>query len=115
MYLSRLQLNPRNRSAQRDLADRYELHRTLMSGFDETRLLDWLRRKGELRGFSVDPLNVRVKWLGRISGKRRQQSWSAVQFDGLLIVIGQDFESILATGLGSAKAFGFGLLSIPYR
>jgi CRISPR system Cascade subunit CasE len=35
MYLSRLILNPRDRDAQRDLANVYELHRTLMSAFPE--------------------------------------------------------------------------------
>jgi len=35
MYLSRLTLNPRNRRVQRELANPYELHRTLMSAFPE--------------------------------------------------------------------------------
>jgi CRISPR system Cascade subunit CasE len=33
MYLSRLMLNPRHRKVQRDLADPYQLHRTVLSGF----------------------------------------------------------------------------------
>jgi CRISPR system Cascade subunit CasE len=33
MYLSRLILNPRSRQVQRELEDRYQLHRTVMSGF----------------------------------------------------------------------------------
>jgi len=33
MYLSRLTLNPRSRRAQRELANPYELHRTLMRAF----------------------------------------------------------------------------------
>jgi len=36
MYLSRLILNPRNRNVQRELANPYELHRTVMRGFPET-------------------------------------------------------------------------------
>ena len=35
MYLSRLTLNPRTRRVQRELANPYELHRTLMSAFPE--------------------------------------------------------------------------------
>jgi CRISPR system Cascade subunit CasE len=35
MYLSRLILNPRSRRAQRELANPYELHRTLMRAFPE--------------------------------------------------------------------------------
>jgi len=33
MYLSRLILNPRNRQVQRELADPYQLHRTIMAAF----------------------------------------------------------------------------------
>ena len=33
MYLSRLILNPRSRQVQRELANRYELHRTVLSAF----------------------------------------------------------------------------------
>jgi CRISPR system Cascade subunit CasE len=36
MYLSRLTLNPRNRRVQKELANPYELHRTLMSAFPAT-------------------------------------------------------------------------------
>lgn len=35
MYLSRLVLNHRHRSARRDLADCQQMHRTVMSGFDD--------------------------------------------------------------------------------
>lgn len=36
MYLARLTLNPRTRRVQGELANRYELHRTLMAAFPET-------------------------------------------------------------------------------
>jgi len=45
MYLSRLILNPHNRRVQKEIADRYELHRSIMSAFpddlgaDEDRVL----------------------------------------------------------------------------
>jgi CRISPR system Cascade subunit CasE len=35
MYLSRLTLNPRNRRAQRELAEPYQMHRTLMRSFPD--------------------------------------------------------------------------------
>ncbi|MDX9864459.1 MAG: type I-E CRISPR-associated protein Cas6/Cse3/CasE [Anaerolineaceae bacterium] len=35
MYLSQLILNPRSRQVQREIAERYEFHRTLMSAFPE--------------------------------------------------------------------------------
>lgn len=202
MYLTQLVLNLRNKAARRDLADRFELHRTLMSAYPETlppservlfrvetqrnkpvtvllvqsqtepnweqvarmqtadylastprvrsvslpslqtgqpamfRLLAnptvkregkrhalyseqdclaWLGRKGSLHGFEVAPLDVRLNKIGKVYGKKRKQVWHGVQFDGRLTV--QDpsaFDDALRSGVGSAKAFGFGLLSIPY-
>ena len=35
MYLSRLILNPRNRRVQREVADPYQMHRSLMQGFPD--------------------------------------------------------------------------------
>ncbi len=37
MYLSRLLLNPRNRQVQRETADPYNLHRTILNAFDSDR------------------------------------------------------------------------------
>jgi CRISPR system Cascade subunit CasE len=49
MYLSRLILNPRSRRAQRELANPYELHRTLMRSFP-----DDLKKGDERVLFRVD-------------------------------------------------------------
>ena len=35
MYLSRLILNPRNRRVQREIADPYQMHRSLMKAFPD--------------------------------------------------------------------------------
>lgn len=202
MYLSQLLVNPRSRDARIDLADRYELHRTLLNGFPEDLpsderilyrvednpnvpiisvlvqsrylpewesvermsrrgyltdvpqvrrivpelalgqrlpfrlqanptvkrdgkrhaiyrdddLLAWLQRKGEQHGFACDMLDVQIVKLGKKYGKRRKQTWHAVQFDGLLTVADPErFSVALVNGIGSGKAFGFGLISIPYR
>lgn len=56
MYLSKLTLNPHSRQVQRELANSYQLHRTIMSGFpatlpDDERVLyrlDTEPRSGEL-------------------------------------------------------------------
>ncbi len=50
MYLSRLLLNPRSRQAQRETADPYQLHRTLMHAFVEKR-----DQSGVLHRLDVDP------------------------------------------------------------
>ena len=83
--------------------------------FDDDRLIEWLRRKGEAHGFAVDPRHVRIVKPGKAYGKRGRQTWHVVQFDGLLEVVGAEaFASALRDGIGSAKAFGCGLLSVPY-
>jgi CRISPR system Cascade subunit CasE len=201
MFLSQLLVNRRHRPAQRDLSDRYEMHRSLLAGFPaelppeervlfrveraqrqayaaiivqsqtmpdwaaanrlsdprylsnvpamrdveprfsegqrlpfrlqanptvkrdgkrhaivaEDELTRWLQRKGEAHGFLADALDVRSAKLGRLHGKGRKQTWHIVQFDGFLQV--SDlllFVSALRKGVGSAKAFGCGLLSVPY-
>lgn len=202
MYLSQLKLNAQTRAVWRDLADRYELHRTLMSAFpttlppdervlyrveqqrdtpdvqvliqsqqppswdiserlslpgylkttpqirrvqvevaqgnqfpfrlqanptikrdgkrhglvtDET-LLDWLTRKADQHGFRLILEQVRIAKLGKLYGQKRRQTWHAVQFDGgLEVTDAAQFTAALINGIGSGKAFGFGLLSIQYR
>lgn len=103
-YPFRLQANP---SIKRD-GKRHAL-------YDEDALREWLTRKGAAHGFSVQPEAIQVVKLGKKYGKKRQQTWHSVQFDGTLTVVETDaFVAALIGGIGSAKAFGFGLLSIPY-
>ena len=79
-------------------------------------LRDWLARKSTQHGFAVYTESVQMRKLGNRYGKGRRQIWHAVQFDGVLTVQDIDnFGDSLARGIGSAKAFGFGLLSVPYR
>jgi len=78
---------------------------------------DWISRKGDQGGFSVEVLEIRN--LGMIESiKRKDQriyqiQHLGVQFDGVLKVSHEEtFSNTLIQGLGSAKAFGFGLLSL---
>ncbi|MDL1902000.1 type I-E CRISPR-associated protein Cas6/Cse3/CasE [Anaerolineae bacterium CFX9] len=83
--------------------------------YGENDLRAWLARKGETHGFSVEADQVQVVKVGKTYGKKRAQTWHAVQFDGTLTVTDSDaFIGALLNGVGSAKAFGFGLLSVPY-
>ncbi|MGC9346735.1 MAG: type I-E CRISPR-associated protein Cas6/Cse3/CasE [Anaerolineae bacterium] len=211
MYLSRLILNPRSRAVQRDLANPYELHRTIMAAYPEdlpdrervlfrtevdprtgvptllvqsvtapdwsdlaargdyllpepqwppsvfanpaTKTFDlalaagqilafrlranptvkregsrhglykeedqraWLDRKGRRGGFEVRRLTVvqegnTYAWIRR-NGKTRKVTHFAVRFDGLLRVTEPEILSkTVAEGVGPAKGFGFGLLSL---
>ncbi len=78
-------------------------------------LLSWLRRKGEQHGFTFDPDSVRTA--------PRPRQWflkngsaglhGAVEFSGVLAVSDRSlFREAALRGIGSAKAFGFGMLCL---
>jgi CRISPR system Cascade subunit CasE len=95
----------------------------------ELEQLDWLRRKAAKGGFEIIAVrsaaqvpDVRVTGEGKIRGQRAWTSGSrekhrltfaSVLFEGKLRVEDRDrFRATLEHGVGSAKAYGFGLLSI---
>jgi CRISPR system Cascade subunit CasE len=80
---------------------------------------DWLLRKAQQNGFSV--LSVQVTSLSdQLAFKKCRGEWMkithyGVRFDGLLCVEQPDlFTMALKKGIGSAKGFGFGLLSLAH-
>ena len=84
--------------------------------YAEDALMRWLQRKSDAHGFAVEPRDVRSVRLGKLHGKRRRQTWHAIQFEGVLKVIEpESFIKAWRGGIGSAKAFGFGLLSVSRR
>jgi len=97
---------------------------------DEERL-GWLRRKGESGGFAIETVGMAlVEWVntkplqakGGESTETREQArrrtlgsgrLPAVRFDGILLVTEPDkLHNAISRGIGPAKAFGFGLLSV---
>jgi len=121
--LFRLRANPVKRISDRNVTQderwrgkRVELRR-------EEDQLDWLQRKGEAAGFRLvavrthpNVADVRLRDVAGtvvgISGARRL-TFASVLFDGRLRVADADlFRQALEAGIGSAKAFGFGLLSV---
>ncbi len=81
---------------------------------DESDQIEWLKRKGLQHGFNV--LRVRISLDGNEKLSRAgnsQGSLFGVRFDGVLRVDNSEaFALAVETGIGSAKAFGFGLLSL---
>lgn len=78
---------------------------------------NWLMRKADGAGFRVE--SVQITELGMIESTKRNNGRSfkikhfAVQFDGLLTIMAAEvFQQSILEGIGSAKAFGFGLLSL---
>ena len=78
-------------------------------------LVEWIRRKGEQGGFMVDETTLRTFSRGQehfVKDGRRGMH-SAVEFQGVLTVTDPGkFHETFTRGVGSAKAFGFGLLVI---
>jgi CRISPR system Cascade subunit CasE len=85
--------------------------------FDEDAQQAWLVRKAEAGGFQILSINSAAE--GKISGgvKRDETTHNltllGVRFDGLLQVTDPDqLVEAVRHGIGSAKGFGFGLLSL---
>ena len=79
--------------------------------------IEWLKRKGQQHGFQV--LQVQVSGKDELSGWKKDDGQThklqfyAVQFDGILQVTDPaKLVAAVETGIGSAKGFGFGLLSL---
>jgi CRISPR system Cascade subunit CasE len=79
--------------------------------YKETDQLEWLQKKGAVHGFHL--LDVQISHAQKQTDKRRDLTLHTVQFDGRLQVT--DPDKLLAAvqrGIGPAKAFGCGLLSL---
>jgi CRISPR system Cascade subunit CasE len=85
--------------------------------YDEALQLEWLQRKAEAGGFHIVRAMVSRDERIRDEIHRDDQTHDlellSVQFDGLLRVLDQDMtRKTIENGIGSAKGFGFGLLSL---
>jgi CRISPR system Cascade subunit CasE len=88
---------------------------------DQQGLQAWIERKGDQHGFRVGSFSVApdpVTGSRQVGQKRRgdqpmKLTHQAILFDGILQVTDAElFRATLRTGIGSGKAYGFGLLSI---
>ena len=105
----RLRCRPSKRIAAKDHPE----HGKRKSITDRDEIFAWLHRKAEESGFQVrDVAFDRVYWHDSKDGKQ-EKPLGGVQFDGVLIVTDPDrLREALANGIGTQKAFGFGLLSL---
>lgn len=105
----RLRANP---VAKRATPDKPDVTRRFGLVKEEDQLR-WLERKGENGGFSIVSCTVFKE--GKIMDK--SLTHFAVRFEGVLEVADPDkFQDVLRSGIGPAKGFGFGLLSVaPIR
>lgn len=78
-------------------------------------LIDWIQRKGEQHGFTVDTdtLKTAPRPRQQFLKKGKSGTHTATEFTGTLKVTDPiAFEQAAKQGIGSAKAFGFGMLCL---
>lgn len=102
-----------------DLKKRLKVQEKKMSQseLEQTAGLEWINRKATQHGFSLDGHGVMVSNYQPITAKKRSQSGGislrSLDFKGTLTVTDPDkFSQVLCSGIGSAKAFGCGLLLV---
>jgi CRISPR system Cascade subunit CasE len=123
----RLRANPTRKIDTRSAADGTRRNGRRVDLRSHQDRLGWLFRKAPDAGFklvsvkcSPDVMNVRlvpqVRLIGfraGAGGVRRRLTFGSVLFEGTLeVLVPEKFRAALETGIGTAKAYGFGLLSI---
>jgi CRISPR system Cascade subunit CasE len=119
----RLRANPTRRISARNTTQGEHWRGKRVDLRREEDQLAWLRRKGEVAGFSIlavrarpEVSDVRAMPGTAVHGRRQgtgQLTFGAVTLEGRLRVTDiERFRLALETGIGNGKAYGFGLLSI---
>lgn len=127
ILMFRLQANPTKRIGKSDqIADaRFKdkkKRRRVELRTDEERI-EWLKRKGEEAGFRLTNVKVAPIENAATIGQSKIKAWrgdsdkpmtfGSVVFEGVLQVTDTaEFQKALRFGIGSGKAYGFGLLSV---
>ena len=77
-------------------------------------IIEWIHRKAQLGGFEIHEVAFdRVYWCDSKGGLKDKPVLGAVVFDGVLIVAdSHKMREVIRNGIGTQKAFGFGLLSV---
>lgn len=129
--LFRLQANPTKRIGKSDgkaderfkPSDERKIRRRVELRTDEEKI-GWLKRKGEEAGFRLTDARIKEavenahvhsssKQFGRRGRNDKKMTFGAVVFEGILQVTdAEKFTESLKTGIGTGKAYGFGLMSI---
>lgn len=103
--------NPKN-GRRVPLVSRYD---KVVEGRNLPGLLTWLARKGEQNGFTFDAEQTKTTPRPRqpFLKKGAAGTHTATEFSGVLTVTDPElFRRAALHGIGSAKAFGFGLLCL---
>ena len=120
----RLRANPTRKIETKSLPDGTKRNGKRVELFRTTEQIAWLQRKGQTAGFRVLDLqlnptvpNMRTSSENKLTGWRngsdKPMKFGSVLFEGELeITDAEPFRQALMDGIGTGKAYGFGLLSI---
>lgn len=110
-FIFRLTANPTRRLRSSEKAGKR------VALYKEEDQQEWILRKAEQHGFKL--MNLQTTNLGdeysykSINKERKRLTHHGVRFEGVLEVMNEErFRLTLVQGIGSAKGFGFGLLSL---
>lgn len=80
----------------------------------EENQVKWLERKGKESGFELRQVAIQRSGSAELyRGREKNRVFQGVLYEGILVVTDADlFREALQKGIGPAKAFGFGLLSV---
>jgi CRISPR system Cascade subunit CasE len=123
----RLRANPTRKIETKSLADGTKQNGRRVELRTEGEQMAWLRRKAEGAGFRLLAVRLRgdvprvraapegkaMGWRGEGVEKRQRLTFASVLFEGELeIADAEKFRAAIAAGIGTGKAYGFGLLSL---
>jgi CRISPR system Cascade subunit CasE len=120
----RLRANPTRRIAGHCLTEESNGHGKRVEIYDSIKQTEWMKRKAMQHGFQLVALRANQdvpdliarpesKTIGWRTPGQSPMKFGVATFDGILEVSHtQKFKEALTKGIGSGKAYGFGLLSI---
>ncbi len=112
-FVFRLQANTTRKILTKSLPDGTKQNGKRVPLRGDQERLKWLSRRAAQGGFRVETVRTSEVHLVGERTKSARRSFDGVVFDGVLSVTDTViFRHTLETGIGPAKAFGFGLLSL---
>jgi len=110
-YMFQLKANPTVKQVVRDEAGNRRKNGLRRSITDPYELRQWMKRKAEQGGFALEYLEVSHPVMQAFRKRGKPGSHSQVDFRGILRVVNHGlFKKTFEKGIGTAKAFGFGML-----
>jgi CRISPR system Cascade subunit CasE len=111
-YRFQLRANPTRRYVNDRNGNRFEKSKRFVVA-DPTQLADWMRTKAEKGGFALNdgPMQISPPINQPFYKNGKRGNHKRVDFEGVLSVADRElFKATFNNGIGTAKAFGFGLL-----